>query len=353
MKKIYFVLFVIICFVSCKTVDISTPVVSESQQLFDKLEACVAKNDVDNLKRIIDDTPPKFLRSVIDLVSVNNGRTLLHMAVWDENPEIIKLLLNNGASKTIKDRAGKTAVDYAKKTENEKICEIMGVRDIVEKKNVITKDEDSQQKTLAGFTDNGIGYTVVFGATDSKLLRAVKEQNYGEVKKLLDSNTNVNVTDILGNNALFYVINTDNGGILNLLLSYNINCNAQNIRGQLPFLYAVEKGNRAIISDLLKAGASINKSDSAGVTAELIAVNKKDASLLKFLASEGAYLSSKDSDGNTLLHRAVINEDLVTVKYLLDKDCDIWATNNSGISVLDIMRDSKHSGIQAMSKDYE
>ena len=39
---------------------------------------------------------------------------------------------------------------------------------------------------------------------------------------------NVNDTDLLGNNGLFYVINNNNDVILNLLISYNINCNFQN-----------------------------------------------------------------------------------------------------------------------------
>lgn len=359
MKKLLpLALFCVIAFFSCKSTDVAVSTVSETQQLFNQLQECVFENDVASLKNLVDNTSPKLLRSVINNATENNGRTLLHVAVWDEYPEIVKVLLENGASKTIKDDAGKTAVDYAKKAENKVVKELFGIKDSEKKETAKQETEPAVSEVPAkkpshGFTDASGSYDVVFGATDSKLLVAVKEQNYGEVKKLLESNTNVNVTDLLGNNALFYAINSEHDGIINLLLSYNINCNFQNNAGQLPFLYAVDKGNIAIITALLKAGVSINKADVEGTTAELLAVQKRDAGLLKFLESKGSYLSSTDSKGNTLLHVAVKNEDVISVKFLLQNDCDVWATNDSGVSVLEMMKESKHSGIRALAQDYE
>lgn len=363
MKKIlpFLLLFVVVLF-SCESTKVVSPVVSESQVLFEKLYGYVTKNDVNSLNILVDETSPKMLRSVIDSVD-NSGRTLLQVAIWDENQDIVKILLENGASKLVKDNSGKTAIDYAQKIDNKVIRSLLGIEDgkkkEVVKKEPVTSTKKStsidvpNKKSSYGFTDAGGKYDVVFGATDSKLLIAIKEQNYPEVKKILESGFNVNDTDLLGNNGLFYVINNDNDVILNLLISYNINCNYQNKAGQLPLLYAVEKGNITIINTLIKAGSSINKSDIYGVTPELLAVQKKDASLLKFIESKGAYLSSKDLDGNSLLHIAVKNEDITSVKFLLAHDCDVWATNDVGVSVLEIMQQSKHNGIKSIASDYE
>lgn len=75
--------------------------------------------------------------------------------------------------------------------------------------------------------------------------------------------------------------------------------------------------------------------------------------LLKFLESKGADLSSTDAKGNTLLHIAVRNDDIVSAKFLLENGCDIYATNDAGVSVLDLMKKSRHSGIRALADDYE
>lgn len=369
-KVLILLLLCLVLLASCKTlgktvIPTSEPkqVVSESQLLFEKLQKCVLNNDVDSLKNLVENTTPKMFGEVIDIVTENNRRTLLHFAVWDEYPEIVRILLEKGAAKTVKDGAGKTAVDYAKKSENKVIRELLGIKDVQEKvsekketkknETVVEPKKVTKEKSVPGFTDASGKYDVIFGATNSKLLIAVKEQNYAEVKKLLDSGSNVNDTDMLGNNALFYAINSENDGILNLLLSHNINCNHQNKAGRLPFLYAVDKGSVSMINTLLKAGASINKGDIEGITAELLAVKNKKDGLLKYLESKGADLSTTDSKGNTLLHIAVQNEDIISVRFLLQNDGDVYATNDRGVSVLEMMKESKHNGIQAIAQDYE
>ncbi|MDE7292502.1 MAG: ankyrin repeat domain-containing protein, partial [Treponemataceae bacterium] len=90
-----------------------------------------------------------------------------------------------------------------------------------------------------------------------------------------------------------------------------------------------------------------------GMTAELIAVRKRNGALLKFLESKGADLSSTDAKGNTLLHIAVKNDDIISAKFLLENGCDIYATNDAGVSVLDLMKKSRHGGIRALADDYE
>ncbi|MBO5288314.1 MAG: ankyrin repeat domain-containing protein [Spirochaetales bacterium] len=371
MRKLFSILSLcVVLLASCKTlsktvIPTSEPkqVVSESQLLFEKLQKYVLANDVASLKILVDDTKPKMLRSVIDNVTENNGRTLLHLAVWDEYPEIVRILLEKEASKTVKDGAGKTAVDYAKKSENKVIRELLGIKDVQEKvsekketkktETVVEPKKVTKEKSVPGFTDASGKYDIIFGATDSKLLIAVKEQNYGEVKKILDSGSNVNVTDLLGNNALFYAINSEHDVMVNLLLSYGISCNTPNNAGRLPFLYAVNKGNISIIEALLNAGASINKGDIEGITAELLAVKNKEVGILKYLESKGSYLLSTDSNGNSLLHIAVKNENIGIVKFLLQNDGDVYAKNDRGVSVLEMMKESKHNGIQAIAQDYE
>lgn len=349
MKKILLLILCPLFLFSCKTTDVqpAIPAVSEEEALFARLKKCVMENDAAALRLLADDTTPNAMRSVINATELEGGQTLLHVAVLNESPEIVEILLKNGASKFVKNKAGKTPADYAKKSENRTIRELFGIKDEAK------KSQPSSEKVLPGFTDASGDYEIIFGATDSPLIQAVKNQDYAAAKKLLQGGANVNDSDALGNNGLFYALSTQNSAIIHLLLENNINCNSRNKNGKLAFLYAVDKGGISTITTLLNAGASVNKPDSEGMTAELIAVRKRNGALLKFLESKGADLSSTDAKGNTLLHIAVKNDDIISAKFLLENGCDIYATNDAGVSVLDLMKKSRHGGIRALADDYE
>lgn len=349
MKKLLLLILCPLLLFSCKTTDVqpTIPAVSEEEALFSRLKECVMENDAVALRRVADSTAPKTMRAVINTANLEGGRTLLHVAIWNESPEIVKILLQNGASKSVKDKAGKTPTDYAKKSENRTIRELFGITDKKE------TPQPSSEKTLPGCTDASGDYEIIFGATDSPLIQAIKNQDYAAAKKLLQGGANVNDSDSLGNNGLFYALSSQNSTIVHLLLENNINCNSRNKNGKLAFLYAVDKGSISTITTLLNAGASVNKPDSEGMTAELIAVRKRNSALLKFLESKGADLSSTDAKGNSLLHIAAKNDDIVSAKFLLENGCDIYATNDAGVSVLDLMKKSRHGGIRALADDYE
>ena len=349
MKKILLLILCPLFLFSCKTTDVqpAIPAVSEEEELFARLKECVMETDAAARRLLADDTTPNAMRAVINATKLEGGQALLHVAVLNESPEIVEILLKNGASKSVKNKAGKTPADYAKKSESRKIRELFGIKDEAK------KPQPSSEKVLPGFTDASGDYEIIFGSTDSPLIQAVKDKDYAAVKKLLQGGANVNDSDMLGNNGLFYALSSPNSAIIRLLLENNINCNSRNKNGKLAFLYAVDKGDISTITMLLNAGASVNKSDSEGMSAELIAIKKRDASLLKFLESKGANLSSKDAKGNTLLHIAVKNDDIISAKFLLENGCDIYATNDAGVSVLDLMKKSRHGGIRALADDYE
>lgn len=368
MKKIVYILICSCLFASCATnknivhqEEPKSEQLDSTEQLFKKLEKSVFEEDAKTLSNIFDTTPPIEVRNAINKKCAD-GKTLLHKAVLSESAQIVRLLLSSGADKNIKDNNQKTSVDYARDARNKRIRELFGIQDeiretetkiIDEKKE---KSEDSEvtktEDIFAGFSSQD-SYRIIFGATDSKFLNAVKEQDYSTVSKLLKNGQNINETDMLGNNALFYAIDSQNDAIINLLISYSINCNRQNKQGQIPLLFAVANGNISEISALIKAGANINKEDLSGYTAAGIAVLQRNVSLLKYLVSNGATLHQKDAENNTLLHIAIQNEDVSTTRFLLEQDCDVYAPNNYGITPLDLLKKSNRAELKEFAKDYE
>lgn len=356
MKRYVFLAVMAIIFASCATLKKAEPVqkpLSVEEQdaaLSETLTLCAVNGDSVRFAEYVDDTPPAQMRRIINRTTAD-GKTLLHKAVLLENADIVKKLLAAGSDKTLRDHNGNTPADYAKNARTKIIRELFGFTE--KKEKPAAKQEPSVQPETVSVSQAGYSYEVVFGPADSEFLKNVKDQDYAAVNKMLKNGQNVNMSDIRGNNALFYALKNGNGGIINLLLSYNINCNYKNKSGQLPFLYAVDKGNISIITDLLNAGANINQTDVSGVNAVMIAVFRRNIGLLKFLHAKNASLTGKDSLGNTLLHIAIKNEDIASTRYLLEQDADVYAPNDKGVKPIDLLRASKRMELRSMAKDYE
>ncbi len=63
--------------------------------------------------------------SDLNVISSDEGKTPLMFAIENENYEIAKILLDNGANIDIKDYSGKKALDYAKESGNEEMTKIL------------------------------------------------------------------------------------------------------------------------------------------------------------------------------------------------------------------------------------
>ena len=196
-------------------------------------------------------------------------------------------------------------------------------------------------------------YEVLLGNTSSSLLKAIKEQDFASVKKLLEKGKNVDEVDSLGNNGVFYALASSHYAILNLLLSYNINSNFANYAGKLPLFYAVDMGHLPIIMALLDGGANINANDLNGLTVAMIAVYRKRIELLRILRTKGADLTGYDANGNSLLHIAVSNDDIPTIRFLLEQGLDVYYSNYAGVRVLDLMEKSRDPQVKAIASKYK
>jgi ankyrin repeat protein len=93
-----------------------------SKNLGDKLIEAVLNNDVQQVKEVINESK-KEGTSIVDVVTVLDGRTPLILAVLKNEPEIVKILVEDGnASVDYKDRNEETAVILALKLGYTKIA---------------------------------------------------------------------------------------------------------------------------------------------------------------------------------------------------------------------------------------
>ena len=386
MKKIVtqiLCLFLLVCLiVSCKSfcekrikkMESNLSQEEKDRLFFARLSSFVGDEDVAGFSSLFEAVSLQDVKRIINKTN-KSGRTLLHFSVLLENVELTRLILSANPDRTIRDNYNKTAEDYARENKNKAILSLLGTIDekmqIKEEQKEVKKEvppKRTKPKYESGKKETGgslssipitidtvaYSYDVLLGDSKSPFLKAVKEQNMNEVESLLDGGKNVNETDSLGNNAIFYALLSDNTQILNLLIRRGINCNYPNQAGRYPLLYAVDKLDSNVVKALVDAGANVNVSDNEGLTAVMIASYRKSVAMLKALNRYNASFSVKDGRGNTPLHIALQNEDVAMIKFLLKQmDVDVYEPNDAGLTSLDMMRSSKNPQIKRMANTYK
>jgi biopolymer transport protein ExbD len=149
----------------------------------------ISQNDVEVIKNYI------ALGKNVNLKIKSNGKTMLHVAVESDNLEIVKLLIDAGASINAKDKIGRTPImliDLSEENSSGIIKLLIGKGANL---NIQNKDEDNQ--TL--------------------LMSACDDDNLEIVKLLLESGANPNLKDNDGETAM---MKTTSEEIKSLLKKY-------------------------------------------------------------------------------------------------------------------------------------
>lgn len=330
---------------------------------FERLSSFVSDEDVKGFASIFEATPLQDVKRIINKKN-KAGRTLLHICVLLENVELTRLILSVNPNKDLRDSYNKTAEDYARESKNKAILSLFGIKEEVSQKEPKKEVKKPKKETVekggslvsVPITVDTVTYSydIMLGETASPFLKAVKKQDFSEVEKLLDEGNNVNETDSLGNNAVFYALLNNNSQMLNLLIRRGINCDSPNNAGKYPLLYAVDRGDSNVIKALCDAGANVNVSDNEGLTAVMIAAYRKSVAILKLLNRLHVSFSVKDARGNTALHIAIQGEDVPTVKFLLKQiDVDVKEPNEAGVTPVKMMKNSKNSQIKRLAVNYD
>lgn len=209
---------------------------------------------------------------------------------------------------------------------------------------------------------------------NTELMRAVADiygDTYDEVKRLLDSNVDINEASTNGCTALMWAIVFKRRDILSLLLDEGADIEQADTKGTTPLMFAAlakdleifrilldegadfnaaqtggkneigttvlhhavsRKDNLAIVKLLIKQGADVNAANETGRTPLLKAVTWGGVEYIALLLDAGAELSHISNVGTTVLHEAILpsGENLEMIKLLISKGADVTATNNRG-----------------------
>jgi ankyrin repeat protein len=337
--------------------------------------------------------------------------TALHFAVFNKHNNIVKLLIEKGAEINAKGYAGQTPLVLAAEIDNIEAAKLL----IQKGADIKAVDHAScTALTYAILHENKeliniLKPMLIKYVTESdkqKLIEAVDDNNYNEVKRLVGLGIDVNMPlDDPGSTMLMRAVGNQNKTIVEFLLKAGADVDAEVMEGRCGFHFticplniAVEKNNPGLIALLLKNGARKHLNQSLCITSNPevtktliehgadvnfyinafsplhVAVMKNKKEIVEILLNKGARVDAKINgfhwyagydgyDGETPLMWAARDGYTEIVRLLIKHGADVNAKiteknkeeidglDRYGYTVLQYARENGHSGIVAILKE--
>ncbi|MFJ7733721.1 ankyrin repeat domain-containing protein [Lysinibacillus sp. NPDC097231] len=195
---------------------------------------------------------------------------------------------------------------------------------------------------------NEMGHTVLYSAM-RKGNREMIEYLINEIK------VGIQEVDNEGNNivqvALLQQLN--NTALIKELLNLDIDLKRVNIGGQNTYETAILTQNKEIVQIFIDKGLDLNKVDKFGNNAIHVLLNHKKDNLtfLAELIKKGTDINGLNEKGQTPLYLAIINGDKKTIEELINKKADINTVNSNGDSAQEIAEKYNKSLVELFEQD--
>uniref|UniRef100_A0A673IG21 VPS9 domain-containing protein n=1 Tax=Sinocyclocheilus rhinocerous TaxID=307959 RepID=A0A673IG21_9TELE len=278
-------------------------------------------------------------------VQNDKGDTPLHIAARWGYEGIMEVLLENGASTLIHNKAKETPLHCALNSKV-RVCGF-NTPTIVEQTVRFTVSRKSFCESMLCFL------CPVFGEQVEKLLRAVAD---GDVQMV-----HMNLEAFCGNCESVCVqkaahlqpdgvgVNSSADGftplhvaalhghtaLVSLFTRHGANINARNNQSATPLHLACQNSQIQVVSALLECNAKLNKKDQYGNTPLILACLKGNPELATILLESGALVNLANNHGNTGLHEAVRGGHIQLVDLLLHRGALVHMRNKRQRTALD------------------
>jgi uncharacterized protein len=211
---------------------------------------------------------------------VNAGEAPYTAFLWaveqNENPEVIKLLLDSGADINAKTQSSWKVLNVAvSKNNNPEVLRML----IDAGADVNAKDKDG--RTLLNYT--------------------VQHENTEKARLLIEGGADINAQNEKGNTALYDAVSKENTEIIKMLIDAGADANIQNgYYKRTPLSIAADKGYNDIAWLLIVAGADVDVQDKDGKTPLYMASSKGHTNIVRALLDAGADVNKKGWYGKAL-----------------------------------------------------
>ena len=244
-------------------------------------------NDLATMKRIIDKGFSVNNKNAQNLTPLGLIMTNLVKHNKETTPEILTLLIKNGAELNVT---------------------IYGGGQYGNIKSILTKDD----------------FVILF-----------IRKNYQEILKyFLDNNLDLNKRDKYGFFPLSYAMDKDNIEIMKMLLKKGLDINVLNKNGETYLHGAMGRGSLEMVKLLVNQKIKVFFKDQEDSPLFIGYGLKEYPETIKYLVENGANLNDTNYSGYSLLTYAIDQKHIELAKYLINKGTDIHIVNSSGSSLL-------------------
>ena len=163
--------------------------------------------------------------------------------------------------------------------------------------------------------------------------RAVRGDNAGGVRSLLQRGFDPNTRDEHGQTGLLIALREPSPKVVQALLeSPQTNVDLANAKDETPLMLAAIKGQQDLVTQLLKRDAAVNKT---GWTPLHYAASSGQLSIMKVLLDKFAFIDAQSPNGTTPLMMAAMYGSTEAVKLLLAEGADTAMKNQLGMTAVD------------------
>lgn len=186
-----------------------------------------------------------------------------------------------------------------------------------------------------------------FAADDESppLIQAAANGDGDEVRRLLRSGADANMTDEDGWTALDVAVQYDYPAIIDILANNGADVNRQDDDGWTALHFAAQLGRPASTRALIKNGARVNAVNTDKATPLHITARNKSWAVAEILIENRADVNRKDEYGDTPLHDAAWYDSPDVAEVLIEADADIDAENNEGRTPLYLAQGEGNSAV--------
>ncbi|KAK3026078.1 hypothetical protein RJ639_040536 [Escallonia herrerae] len=335
------------------------------------LAQLILNGSMDEIREAMEKCDPSW--KAADSVDAD-GQTLLHIAIAQNRPDLVQLLLEFEPDVESLSRSGSSPLEAATAAGEALIVELLLAHQASTKRSqgstwgpVHLAAGGGHVEVLRLLLLKGADIDALTKDGNSALHLAVEERRKDCARLLLTSGARADVRNTGdGDTPLHISAALGDEHMVKLLLQRGANKDIRNRIGKTAYDLAAEnghnrlfdalrlgdslcvaarKGEIRIIHRLLENGAAINGRDQHGWTALHRASFKGLADVVRTLIDKGVDVDARDEDGYTALHCAVESGHANVIEMLVKKGADVEARTNKGVTALQIAESLHYSGI--------
>ncbi len=193
--------------------------------------------------------------------------------------------------------------------------------------------------------DNGADVNSVNDFGWTPLMEATSRNNLDVIKMLVDNGANINAADNQFYTCLMKAVSQGNLPIVKFFLEKQVEVNALNTYQESALLLSVASGNAYITKALLDKDAEVNVADSKANTPLMFAAKGGDSYIVSLLIKKGAEINQQNDRGQTPLIIAVINNNKEVVKQLIDAGAKTNFQDKNSKTALDYAKEKNYKEI--------